>query len=431
METSVGFDLFKLISDFSNELIWYTGQTLDKRKLITEDTPLSVLPWMKTITRSVEYSQAVESNKKESVEVLIPNNDSGKLVNQILNRDERSPFLRNLLDEYRKVSSNFEKQLYREKEYVVTNLSSLIEVTITQLIGVQFSFRPEQIKPTKMTIKLQDYGDYDDFNEFTKDVTSDYYAQLMYKSFTEWSDMIVEKLAANVKSKQGYKDSVRVLKEMFLRRNLYIHNSGRVSEKYLNQIPNSDMSKNDYMITSSEDIEEYEDACFTFISMIVLELVKQDAPDKFDQFIEIGLLLYNNRKYQLGINYYKKLTKYFDSLNEPYSQDSYFSEYNEKLGYVLSGSRDENVTKIQSFVKKYKENATWWSQIADVYTELAVQSLLENQDDFYLIATEKIEESIEHDEIELVAQMLNWPMFKTLDKTKWADFVVQKYRELV
>ncbi|WP_419155598.1 hypothetical protein, partial [Weissella minor] len=147
METSVGFDLFKLISDFSNELIWYTGQTLDKRKLITEDTPLSVLPWMKTITRSVEYSQAVESNKKESVEVLIPNNDSGKLVNQILNRDERSPFLRNLLDEYRKVSSNFEKQLYREKEYVVTNLSSLIEVTITQLIGVQFSFRPEQIKP--------------------------------------------------------------------------------------------------------------------------------------------------------------------------------------------------------------------------------------------------------------------------------------------
>ena len=136
--------------------------------------------------------------------------------------------------------------------------------------------------------------------------------RVMRESFSEWFKIF----ESHGMRFDDYKEDLNNLKEIYYRRNIFVHNSGRVNATYLNAIPDSKAK----LGTKLSVDPAYLDNAFASIKIIIfailieaVRLVKVDRNDYLYSIFEVAFEELQNEHYHVSCKVFDALVKIKDS----------------------------------------------------------------------------------------------------------------------
>ncbi|MFE7640020.1 hypothetical protein ACFU7Z_38945 [Kitasatospora sp. NPDC057518] len=146
------------------------------------------------------------------------------------------------------VKENLGKMLsvYRKKTRVDVLRSSLLttavgdfEVLFSRMVGVYYTLRPQALASKDQQFSWEDiqrFGSLEELRDFHADRQVE---QLMWRGFDDWMEWLDKKLKIKF-SDIALTESL--IREIFQRRHVIVHNGGIVSRQYLAKVPTTDTS---------------------------------------------------------------------------------------------------------------------------------------------------------------------------------------------
>lgn len=378
-------------------------------------------------------------------EILIPNNfKNADVYRQIeINWENglsdieaiqsKNPFVRTLINTQLSALGDYIDRNRSQREFIVISFASLLETVSARLVSLSLGSDNENKFVSNLQMDYKTLSSFDSVEDAREYLVSKKTSDLMFKPFKVWSREILKILAPRLWGDQKMKATIDILNEMYARRNIYIHNKGKVNKLYLGLVEDNAKFKDEkiglYLPTDLKYLDEVENSAWQFITDLILELIDKDASDfkQINKFLtEIGLNLYKRKKFELGTYFFKKATKF---IREKYDEDSfevYMMNYNEMLGYKLSNNYGKQ-TKIDKFINFFRNKVSWWADTPEEYTEFALKSLILEKDEFLNESIAFIGKKMKSDKV-TVGNMVTWPMFQLLDSDdEWNQFVDKVY----
>lgn len=433
-------EILKIYSEFERELHLYSvmyeeiGVT-DYLKEYTKDGEIDVytIIGMKNMMRSKGF------------EVLLPN-PKDKFVNiyrQIeINWDDvpigqsvysKNPFVNTLIDlQYSSLGTQMNKNR-SQSEFVVISFASLIENIFARLASLVLEKDSSNKFLNDLEIDYKTLSSFDSLKDAKEFLVSKKISNLMFKAFNSWSRDIMKIVSPQLQDDRELKVVIETLNEMYARRNIYIHNKGKVNEMYLGLVGGRSEFRKEklgsYLRTDQNYLNIIENNAWRLVTSLVFELVnkgKTDISEISQSLTEIGLKLYKNKKFDSGTLLFKQATSLIRS---EYAEDSfevYMMNYNEMLGYKL-GENINAQNKIDMFIEFFQNKVSWWDTTEAQYTDFALKSLILDRKEFLKESINFIQETMNKDK-KTVANMITWPMFQLIeDFEEWKEFVDTVY----
>lgn len=151
---------------------------------------------------------------------------------------------------------------------LLTSAVADFEVLFSQVVGMYFSLRPQALSSRELQFSWDDIQQFDSIDELRSFHADRQVEQLMWKGFEEWMEWLEKKL--KIKLSEIAMDS-DVVKEVFQRRHVIIHNGGHVSRQYLKKAPSapSTLKIGDKLHVTKEYLESSLDQLFTLGVMML------------------------------------------------------------------------------------------------------------------------------------------------------------------
>ena len=232
---------------------------------------------------------------------------------------------------------------------------------------------------------------------------------LMRRSYIEWF-----KLFDSHEIHLKCDNELEVLKELYARRNILVHNAGFVNQHYISEVPHARVEIGDRLTVD----KHYLDEAFLCVQKIIFsihiaseKLVKERGKDYISYIFTILFERLQNEEYALCEFVYKALyeSKYADASTRLMS----------KINYWIAKRELHGIESIRDEAEKYDMCSN-----ERIYV-LAKDLLLDN----YEVAMPLLEKLyIRGDVTSFVIK--HWPLFKNFRKTKWyAKFVREHIKD--
>lgn len=220
---------------------------------------------------------------------------------------------------------------------------------------------------------------------------------IMRESFKEWFKIF----SSHKLSFEHYVDEMKTLEEIYARRNVFVHNSGRVNESYLGLVKNSPYKVGDALAVDKEYLANAFDAINILIFAIMIEAVKLVKTDKNEYLKSIFDVIFESlctEKHRLCVKVYSALlnNKNLDALHRTMST----------INYWISSIELNGLNSVKKQIEDYDVSA-----LAPMFG-LAKYLLLEDYD----YATTLLEELYDKEDV-TVHMIENWPLFKGFRNT--------------
>ncbi len=232
---------------------------------------------------------------------------------------------------------------------------------------------------------------------------------IMHQSYTEWFKLFEShKMAFD-----QCKEEMSLLKEIYARRNILVHNSGRVNNIYLKNVPDSKYKLGDLLSVDKKYLEMAFAAIKTLIFAIIIE------SNKFNKEKEENLLneAFGQGFEEMSKEHYTISSKVFNILQSIRSQSEQ-DRLASKVNYWISTKEIYGLSSIRKELDDFDTTAL------TTMFYLAKQLLLEEYD--------KVNDIIEHmlnkDEINATI-ISDWPLFKRYRETPKFDELKMKNTE--
>lgn len=148
---------------------------------------------------------------------------------------------------------------------------------------------------------------------------------IMRDSYKEWFKIF----ESHKLSFKNYSDEMRILEEIYARRNILVHNSGRVNESYLALVKDSPYKIGEVLAVDKEYLANAFDAINILIFAIIIEAVKLIKTDKNEYLQSVFTVIFDSlcaKKYKLCGKVYNALlnSKELDALHKTMSTINYW-----------------------------------------------------------------------------------------------------------
>lgn len=233
---------------------------------------------------------------------------------------------------------------------------------------------------------------------------------IMRESYMEWFKLF----ETHGMKFESCKDEMNLLKEIYARRNIIVHNSGRVNDVYLKNVPDTQFSVGERLTID----EQYLNNAFCAIKIIVFtilveaaRLIKENKAEYLDEIFSSAYDELLEGQYSVCYNIFHILSKneLLDAETKTMSQINYWLAAKEVVG--LSAIKDE----IEMFDV---------SALNRVFL-LAKLLLLEKNNE----ATKVLEDLYNKKEFPISA-LEEWPLFKKYRNSKEYDAFKNKHPEI-
>lgn len=198
-----------------------------------------------------------------------------------------------------------------------------------------------------------------------------------------------------------------ILREIYARRNIVIHNAGIVNETYVKAAPKSQLKEGDDAFINNEYLQTAFDTVKTIIYKIMIEatrIIKSDKIKYLDAIFKMAFLELLSENYAISTSVFNELMH----AKMANTEIKTMSKVNRWIAEIELHGLESIKTEIEGFD----------TSILDEMYVLAKELLLEH----YEFATEKIKEMIKR-EIITVDILEKWPLFKRYrDSSFYIDF---------
>jgi hypothetical protein len=281
------------------------------------------------------------------------------------------------------------------------SLVSASEWFLSQVLHTYYSTYPDASGVNDHSLKFSDLLEIGSIDEARKYLLDEKIESILRGSFTDW----IEYLKSNLKLSMGYLDDFRDhVIEAFQRRNLLVHNGGKINGIYLKKVP---VSKRPAMETGMPIVvsQEYLDECISIFEkcfvLIGLELWKKVELKSGDRAKVLMKLIY--RHLLAGRWDIAESLSYF-MMNDKNVEEQYclIGKINYWQSLKWQGRFDQVVEDIKVADFSAKEDQFKLAQLA----------LLDKYDEFfvYLPAVIRSEKLTSCD-------VQEWPLFRNIRKT--------------
>lgn len=156
---------------------------------------------------------------------------------------------------------------------------------------------------------------------------------MMRESFSEWFKIFQ---SHGIKLESCSKE-LDILKELYARRNILVHNSGKVNETYLNYIPDTSASFGTRLDIDEEYLNTAFDAIRTIIFTVLIEaakLIKEDKNSYLEDIFNFAFESLIDEKYSICSNVFNLLSqnKFLDANLRTMSQVDYWISVKSMFG---------------------------------------------------------------------------------------------------
>lgn len=225
----------------------------------------------------------------------------------------------------------------------------------------------------------------------------------MRDSYKEWFKIF----ESHKLSFKNYDDEISILEEIYARRNILVHNSGRVNESYLAMVKNDSHKQGEVLTVDKEYLANAFDAINILIFAISIEAVKLIKSDKNEYLQSVFTMAFDSlcaKKYKLCSKVYRALlnSKNLDALHKTMST----------VNYWICCIQMNGLDSVRAEIENYDVSA-----LAPIF-ELAKHILLEE----YEYSMDILEGLYSKRDVN--AHMIeNWPLFmKFRDSLQYATF---------
>lgn len=355
-------------------------------------------------SKNPEVYEEIDTLLKESFdgEIEVETNsdgesDSPKSFLLKINSDKKSD-INYAIKEIEK-SEGLKTRLYRSS---LLSLLSTVEWFYSQILHYYYDQHPESAGISGKTLTLDELKSFENVKEAEKFLIEDKIEKILRKSFSDWMDILKAELSLNM----GYLDNFKSeLIEIYLRRNLIVHNGGRVNSTYLSKVDNQfskDITLEKQLNVTIDYLENAIDKLHLTFTLIACELWKKKEPENEVR----GLLLM-----KMG---YKYLTKGNWTIGEftntfmcrDKKQPGVYKTVGQ-LNYWLCMKRKGMLKKVEKQL-----NEADFSDKALKF-QLALYSLREDEDRFFSI----LQQALDKNEIS-EEELLEFPIFDEMKNSE-------------
>jgi len=275
------------------------------------------------------------------------------------------------------------------------NLASAVELFFSKLLHLYFARHPEAIGTKEKSFSFDDLSAFGSIADARAHYVLSRIEDLLRGSLADWLGYA----RSSIKLSMGYlKEDLTSLEETFQRRNLVVHNSGRVNSIYLSKVSEEfrkrvkvgdDLSPDREYLHRSIDM--WERACL----LIGAELWKQLAPDDAERAGVLTNIAFKHLK--------AGRWRIAESLSDFIMRDKHMPESaltSAQLNYWQARKRCGQWESVRDEVERADYSAK-----SDLY-QLARLSLLERNDDFFSLLPRALQSGA-LDRSELT----EWPVF--------------------
>ncbi len=227
----------RVIQDFINLVEPLLSK--EDEKQIAKDIK-DLLPWLILMDNRREKNPVLEKELKEKkikVDVELKDNKEGDGI-QIVSNDIQS------LVATKDALSRLEFSIARSAFLYSTSLMGLVssaEWFLSQLLHTHFEGFPELVTDdSHYNFTYKDLKGFGSLNEARQFLVEKKVENVIRSKFDDWISYLEKNLGISTERIACYLDDVQ---ESFLRRNLIVHNGGKVNNTYLNNLPSSHKKK--------------------------------------------------------------------------------------------------------------------------------------------------------------------------------------------
>lgn len=349
----------------------------------------------KFMQKCVTVKEISEGNNKNTISFELKENE---YIKDITNFDVKK--------------KSFEYQKYAEMPQIhsTNTLIMLIirfEEFISKFITTLFLLFPDKYLNNKCVCfsEIEDLGT----KEIKETILIREVENIMHQSYSEWFKLF----ESHKMSFEQYKSELAILKEIYNRRNVLVHNSGKVNSIYLKNVPDCEYTSGDVLLVDDVYLDKAFATIKTLIFAIIIESKKFNKKDEKDLLNEV----FSQAFEEMSKEHYIISAKVFNLLQYINSQTDQ-EKLASKVNYLISTKEIEGLQAIKKEVDSFDITAL------NTMFCLAKKLLLEEYD----IATSIIERMFQKDEIN--ATIINeWPLFKRYRATSNFDELKKKYAE--
>lgn len=267
---------------------------------------------------------------------------------------------------------------------------------VSNHIRKMFSKFPEKYLNEK-SISLAEINDLG-INEIKEVVLTKEVEKTMRLSHTEWFKIYV----SHKMNFDNYNDELEILKELYARRNILVHNSGKVNKDYLSLVSTCKYKLGDELTVDDEYLKQAFSTIKELIFAIIIEsqrFYKISESNLLDEAFEKGFEEMLKESYDIGEKVYFSL-KTNPLLSE---EDKLVS----KVNYWICKKELDGLQEIKGELQSFDATA-----LKEIYV-LAKHLLLEDNHNSFLMTEELLKKN------QINASIINeWPLFKRFRKTK-------------
>lgn len=231
----------------------------------------------------------------------------------------------------------------------------------------------------------------------------------MRESYMEWFKLFGDH---GIKMERCQMD-MKALREIYSRRNIIVHNSGRVNSIYLSEVPDSDAGIGDMLHVDLEYLDNAFTTIKTIVFCIMIEATKLLNKDKRSEYIES---VFNFAFEKLSNKEYCLCRKVFAEIEQRPEADA-ITKCMSKVNYWISENEMGNGEDIRSEIEAFDVSAL------NEQFALAKVTLLGDYDCAITIIENLFPNSIGMHELE------NWPLFINLRNSEQYLLFKQKHPE--
>ncbi|HCC06994.1 MAG TPA: hypothetical protein DEP72_02335 [Clostridiales bacterium] len=242
-------------------------------------------------------------------------------LDELISKQEKQEILQRLEHYYKKnykkietvnndlVSSRKQKNVLYQSALI--SLIVTFEYLISCAIRQKLTLFPKSIGKEGTKLSLDEIIKLDSLESATEYVIDQEVYKLMMKGFEGWYEYIKKDMKINI---EYIDNNMAEVKEIFLRRNLFVHNAGIINNLYINEVGNK---KGNIVLNKKIDINrEYIEKSIKALSIVGYEIIlcisdkileKSDMINIGDEFDMIGFDIMNENQWEVALNIFNRV----------------------------------------------------------------------------------------------------------------------------